>query len=433
MEVVTRAFRALLGAPDDLRQVLAEPGILVLHFWVALGLAVALGLLWGTLRAWLDRDRGLALWAVPGALVACAATLAAITWIAPDDPVSPLLGLTLRTGLSFVAAAFFGVVVAFAVPRLRPALARAFIALVVFSPLLALVTAPRRPPAPAEPAPVVQRDGMVRVSEGWFLRGSLDPSQSARSVAEASGDERPVREIWLDAFWIDATELTNARFAEFVAATDFVTEVERRGSGRVWSADGWRSLAGADWRHPTGPGSSIEGRDDHPVVQVAWSDATAFCTWAKKRLPAEAEWEKAARGSDARDFPWGSDFESTRTNYCDRRCPIPGERGEADRDDGYDFTAPVGSFPGGASPYGVLDMAGNVGEWVADWYHPDYYAFSTDRNPRGPGRGRFDARVLRGGSFAAEPAQVRTASRSFESQSTGFVGVGFRCARDAEP
>jgi formylglycine-generating enzyme required for sulfatase activity len=344
-----------------------------------------------------------------------------------------LLGQTLRTGAGFLAAIAFVVLVAVVAPRFQPMLARGFIALVVLLPLLALVAGPRRPAPPGEAEPVVQREGMVRIPAGWFVRGSVDPAQLTQPVGTPAGDERPVREIWLDAFWIDSLEVTNAKFAAFVEARDYVTDVERVGSGKVWLADGWHEVKGAYWREPTGPDSSIEGRADHPVVQVGWNDAAAYCEWAKKRLPTEAEWEKAARGSDARDYPWGSDFDSSRLNFCDRRCPIPVQRRDATRDDGFEFTSPVGSFPSGASPYGVLDMSGNVWEWVADWYHPDYYAFSTDRNPRGPGPGRFASRVVRGGSFAAEPGYLRTTSRSFDPPRWGFYGVGFRCARDAEP
>jgi len=270
--------------------------------------------------------------------------------------------------------------------------------------------------------------GMVYVPEGPFLMGSLNPEQLHPLVAGPFGDERPVRTIYLDGFFIDQYEVTNRDFRRFVEETGYITDAEREGSGEVVGEDGWHTQAGADWKHPMGPRDSIVALDDHPVVQVSWNDAAAYCAWQGKRLPTEAEWEKAARGIDGREYPWGSRFDPTRLNYCPS-CDTgvveltPGP-------DGFVRTAVVGSCPGGASPYGAHDMAGNVWEWVADWYDPFYYSYAPSTNPRGPERKRaFEgSRSIRGGSWTSEPGKVRTSSRSFDPPTWRAFGAGFRCA-----
>ena len=239
-------------------------------------------------------------------------------------------------------------------------------------------------------------------------------------------DEIPSHRVFLDAFYIDKYEVTNARFQQFVQATGYRTQAEREGGGKIRTgAQTWVQVSDANWRSPRGQGSSIAGLEAHPVVQVSWHDAKAYCTWAGKRLPTEAEWEKAARGTDGRLYPWGNQTDGTRVNFCDRNCPF--EWRDASVDDGSPSTAPVGSYETGKSPYGVYDMAGNVWEWVADWYEATYYRRSPARNPQGPTSGT--QVVLRGGSWLYTAPDFRTTERAGVPPDRRNENIGLRCVQ----
>jgi formylglycine-generating enzyme required for sulfatase activity len=231
---------------------------------------------------------------------------------------------------------------------------------------------------------------MVYVPAGEFIMGS----------DEGDSDERPVHTVYLDAFYIDKTEVTNAQYR---------TCVEAEACGAPSDTTYYDK---ADYAQ-------------HPVVYVSWNDADAYCQWAGKRLPTEAEWEKAARETDGRKYPWGNTFDGGRLNFCDLNCESDHKDTEAD--DGYARTAPMGSYPAGASPYGALDMAGNVWEWVADWYDSDYYSQSPGRNPPGPDSGTL--RVLRGDLWGSAPNAVRCANRHGGTPDFRYHSRGFRCAR----
>ncbi len=265
---------------------------------------------------------------------------------------------------------------------------------------------------------VSDRDSMelVYVPAGEFLMGSIE------GVGE--DDEHPQHTVYLDAYWIDKTEVNNSQFAQFVDDTGYETTAEQEGCGYINDGEEWSCVEGADWQHVTGSGSDLQELEDHPVVLVSWYDAEAYCEWADRRLPTEAEWEKAARGRDGQVYPWGDEFEGTRLNYCDTNCVFSWK--DENSDDRYGVTASVGSYPTGASPYGALDMAGNVWEWVADWYDGDYYGSSPERNPSGPETGQY--RVLRGGSWFDYQNGVRSADRYHFTPGARHNGLGIRCA-----
>lgn len=275
----------------------------------------------------------------------------------------------------------------------------------VLAVLTCLLLAP--PPLAAQGSGTGDEGPMIRIPAGEFLRG--------REKGDA--DEGPARRLTLDVFLIDVTEVTNDRFARFVAATGHRTDAEKEGWGWVWT-EKWEKTRGADWRHPRGPRSSIEKLGVHPVVQVSWNDAAAYCRWAGKRLPTEAEWEGAARGADGRRWPWGDTFDRARANI-------------AGAEDGFPETAPVGSFPAGVSPYGVHDLSGNVWEWIADWYAADYYQKAPASSPRGPTTGKL--RVVRGGSWGGPPEWSTTTNRYSRVPDYRNNKIGFRCAQDEGP
>lgn len=295
-----------------------------------------------------------------------------------------------------------------------------------------------------------QSGDMVWIKGAGFTMGSID----------GRDDEKPIHDVKVRGFWMDKTEVTNAEFARFVKGTGYVTLAETPGpDGRPAGAfvfsqpanvtdfknelQWWKFVPGANWRQPEGPGSTIEGREGYPVVQVAWADAEAYSRWARKRLPTEAEWEFAARGGlDRLRYPWGNDLVRQGRwfmNVWQGRFPR-----EDLGADGFRGVAPVSSY--GANTYGLFDMAGNVAEWCADWYLPDYYkqasrGHASRDNPQGPAQS-FDPdepgvwkRVIRGGSWiSAEEtgATYRVSARGKLAPDVPLPTVGFRCVRDAE-
>ena len=240
------------------------------------------------------------------------------------------------------------------------------------------------------------------------------------------GDEtaQPVHAVSLDSFWLDRTEVTNAQFAVFADDTGYQTAAERRGWGQGHRNGNWGRIDGANWQHPQGPSGDLTGMEQYPVVQVTWEDADAFCRWRGGRLPTEAEWEYAARGPDGPTFPWGNSFDSALLNYCDSNCP--NSWADSRVDDGYAFSAPVGSYPGGAGWVGALDMAGNVYEWVYDYYDGDYYGRSPDHNPTGSATST--QRVQRGASWRDYDDVIYAARRFADPPDVADTNTGFRCA-----
>jgi formylglycine-generating enzyme required for sulfatase activity len=269
----------------------------------------------------------------------------------------------------------------------------------------------------------------VFISPGPFSMGS-SPDLLKRAVQvcdRTRGDcdptdfdvEAPAHRVSIEGFWIDLHEVTNWQFERFVEETGHRTLAEERGFGHVFEGNEWIRVEGADWRHPGGPGTGIRDKADHPVVQVSWMDAEAYCAWTGGRLPTEAEWEKAASGMEERMFPWGNEVAD-----CERADFLAtGERGcEGD-------TAPVESRPAGRTPIGVAGLAGNAREWVADWFAPDYYRHSPELNPRGPELG--EQRSIRGGSWMTDGLDLRVAARGHGLPQISTPDIGFRCVLDA--
>lgn len=313
-------------------------------------------------------------------------------------------------------------------------------------------------------------EGMVWIPGGEFSMGSKDIGKCACEGTEAMPDARPVHRVYVDGFWMDATDVTNAQFEKFVKATGYVTIAEiaptkeeyptappenlvagavvfTPTSGSVelnnhlqW----WSYVHGANWRHPEGPESSIEGKGNYPVVQIAYPDAVAYAKWAGKRLPTEAEWEFAARGGmSGKLYAWGDDFKPNgkwMANTWQGTFPVK-DAGE----DGFAGIAPVKSFlPNG---YGLYDMAGNVWQWISDWYRADYFkqlaeAGGVARNPQGPDSSLDPSepaekkRVHKGGSFLCTYqycTRYMVGTRGKGEVSTGTNHLGFRCVQQPEP
>jgi formylglycine-generating enzyme required for sulfatase activity len=297
-----------------------------------------------------------------------------------------------------------------------------------------------------------ETNGMMWIPSGTFMMGS----------ESGKPDEKPLHEVTVNGFWMDKTEVTNEEFEKFAEATGYVTVAERKpnaedfpsappenlvpGSVVFMPPPGkvslenhyawWKYIPGANWRQPEGPDSTITGREKHPVVQVTWEDAQVYAQWAGKRLPSEAEWERAARGGlDRQPYVWGAEKHpgnKEMANIWQGEFPTTNTRA-----DGFQGTAPVGSFP--ANSFGLFDMAGNVWEWCADWYRPDYYKESPALNPKGPETGydpdepQIPKRVIRGGSYLCSDSYCsgyRPSARMRAAPDTGMSHTGFRCVKD---
>ena len=361
-----------------------------------------------------------------------------------------------------LAALALGVaaVLVFRAPGIPTASAAANVLASPFAP-----TVPNPGPAPG-PAPA----GMVWIPGGEFSMGSSAGCESLCSLSGVTSDALPVVRVAVDGFWMDATEVTNLQFAAFVKATGYITVAETKPSQAefptappenliagstvfaptpgpvpltnylVW----WTYVPAADWRHPTGPASSIVGQDAYPVVQVTYEDAAAYAHWAGKRLPTEAEFEFAARGGlTGRNYAWGDELTPGgrwMANIYQGRFPVAGgDTGE----DGFKGIAPVAQFP--ANGYGLYDVAGNVWEWCSDWYRVDAYARmqlsgGVARNPQGPDSPYDPAepnekkRVHRGGSFlctAEYCTRYLVGARGKGEERTASNHLGFRCVQQA--
>jgi formylglycine-generating enzyme len=324
----------------------------------------------------------------------------------------------------------------------------------------ALVTFADTSPRPNNvSAPTASPRGMGWTPAGEFWMGADDPM---------FGDARPWHRVYLDGFWIDRTEVTNKQFARFIRTTDYVTVAERTPSAKdfpgvppenlvagsvVFSPPDrpvalddyfqwWNYVKGANWRHPQGLHSNLNGKEDHPVVHVAYQDAEAYCKWDGKRLPTEAEYEYAERGGlDRKPYAWGDTFKpggKFMANTFQGHFPDKNTT-----EDGYATTAPVASFP--PNGYGLYDLSGNVWEWTSDWYRPDYYQTlaaggQVVRNPQGPdesfdpGEPGVAKKVQRGGSFLCTDqycSRYKVGGRGKGEPDTGTNHLGFRCVMPA--
>lgn len=327
------------------------------------------------------------------------------------------------------------------------------------------------------PEAVKTPEGMVWIPGGAFTMGSEgEYNPHAANPDKIKPDEYPAHRVIVDGFWMDTTEVTNTEFARFVEETGYVTFAERKPkredfigvipdvslipeenlvAGAIifnenfdrenfrtdvpfWEYQAWMYQKGAYWKQPEGPGSHIDDRMDHPVVHVVYEDCLAYCRWAGKRLPTEAEWEYASRGGhEGWKYHWGNELVPDGKYMCNYwQGDFPLERKNLD---GFLNSAPVGSYP--PNDYGLYDMAGNVWEWVNDYYHIQYYRHSRLKNPAGPpksfdpGEPNIVKRVTRGGSFMCNTNNCtgfRNAARMRSDVSSAAFHTGFRCVVDTK-
>lgn len=284
-------------------------------------------------------------------------------------------------------------------------------------------------------------ENMVLIPAGAFLMGREDrEGWSPMAAPEMFNDELPAHEVYVDAFYIDKYEVTNRQFKGFVDVTAYVTDAEKNNASDVMvpaeRADtvilgtdiGWKWTQGASWRIPKGPGSNIENLIDYPVVHVSWNDVNAYAKWIGKRLPTEAEWEKAARGGTNTNWFWGDSLGAAgryQNMYAEHRLDYQYPQ---EVFDGYSESAPIGSFL--PNSYGLYDTSGNVFEWVNDWYQYDFFSESPRNNPKGPDNST--GKVIKGGGWDFCECYTRPANRQpSEGLSDHRDALGFRLALDA--
>jgi len=250
----------------------------------------------------------------------------------------------------------------------------------------------------------------VEIPADSFIMGSND----------GSSDEKPIHTVYLDKYYMGKYEITVGQFRKFVNATGYKTDAEKSGGASVYTNGTWQNKADANWGNPY-----FSQGENSPVVCISWYDANAYCDWAGGLpLPTEAQWEKAARGTDGRKYPWGNSWVGNKCNYG-----LPSTPSYPGANDGYKYTFPVGSFSTGISPYGCYDMAGNVWEWCSDWYGENYYDSSPSSNPTGPASSSWSYRVLRGGSWLDDGDGCCSSNRgSHYPVARNFI-MGFRPAK----
>lgn len=287
--------------------------------------------------------------------------------------------------------------------------------------------------------PTVDTQKAIRIPGGDFLMGTND-EEGFRADGEG-----PVRAVTIHSFLMDATTVTNNEFAKFVDTTGYQTDAEKFGWSFVFElfitsksmkenapyppqTPWWLAVKGAYWKQPEGPGSDISNRGDHPVVHISWNDALAYCAWAGKRLPTEAEWEYAARGGLVqKKYPWGDELTPGGVHHCNIwQGAFPEKNTE---EDGFAKTAPAAYYP--PNGYGLYQMAGNVWEWCADWFTDSPGDLDVHVNPAGPKKGQM--KVMRGGSYLCHHSycnRYRVAARSRNTPDSSSGNMGFRCAQD---
>ncbi|HKW15831.1 MAG TPA: formylglycine-generating enzyme family protein [Candidatus Krumholzibacteria bacterium] len=319
--------------------------------------------------------------------------------------------------------------------------------------------------ADTKPAPTPAPDGMVWIPGGEFSMGTDISAEALCGYPGVTADAMPIHRVHVHGFWMDRTEVTNDEFARFVAATHYVTVAERTPTREEFPTapeanlvagstvftptaypvpldnflQWWRYQPGANWRHPAGPDSNVDGKGDYPVVQVCYEDAQAYAQWAGRRLPSEAEWEFAARGGlSGKLYAWGDSLRPNgkwMANTWQGRFPVRDEGS-----DGYAGVAPVAKYP--PNGYGLYDVAGNVWEWTTDWYRADAYAAAGDsvlHDPQGPSTYNDPAeptepkRVQRGGSYLCSDeycSRYMVGTRGKGEVRTASNHLGFRCVKD---